>query len=63
MQLLSLKPTEAKPLSVRSQARGGHLAHLIRFPQAGSAINVGALIIWIGFWGVLNHDYNKEPPK
>ena len=26
-------------------------------------INVGALIIRIGLWGILYYNYNKEPPK
>ena len=26
-------------------------------------INVGAIVIRIGFWGVLCYNYNKEPPK
>ena len=26
-------------------------------------INIGALIIRIGFWEALYYDYNKEPPK
>ena len=25
--------------------------------------NIGALIIRIGFWGILYYTYNKEPPK
>ena len=25
--------------------------------------NIGALIIRIGFEGIIYHDYNKEPPK
>ena len=26
-------------------------------------INVGGLIIRIGFWGTIYYKYNKEPPK
>ena len=27
------------------------------------AITIGALIIRIGFWGILYYSYNKEPPN
>ena len=27
------------------------------------AITIGALIIRIGFWGILYYSYNKEPPQ
>ena len=29
----------------------------------GGGGNIGALIIRLGFWGPLYHNYNKEPPK
>ena len=29
----------------------------------GVGCTTGALIIRIGFWGILYHNYNKEPPK
>ena len=29
----------------------------------GDGVNVGALIIRIGFWGSLYYNHNKEPPK
>ena len=29
----------------------------------GSDLHIGALIIRVGFWGPLYHNYNKEPPK
>ena len=28
-----------------------------------SGFSIGALIIRIGFWGILYYNYNKEPPK
>ena len=28
-----------------------------------SALNIGALIIRIGFWGPIYYSYKKEPPK
>ena len=31
--------------------------------ETGFFCTIGALIISIGFWGPLNYNYNKEPPK
>ena len=49
-------------------SRLGATGALIRSPQKGSIIgfynvNIGALIIRIGFWGPLYYNCNKEPPK
>ena len=34
-----------------------------RFRVCASRFNIGALMIRIGFWGLLYYTYNKEPPK
>ena len=49
-------------------------ASLVIHPHAGDAVvlfladhladpNIGALTITLGFWGILCHNYHKEPQK
>ena len=39
------------------------VSHCITHSSAGKLDNIGALIIRIGFGGLLCYNYNKEPPQ
>ena len=59
---LLLEPRFPATWPTGAPAREAGLGLARRAPQI-IPVNMGALIIRIGFWGILYYSYNKEPPN